>query len=190
MFYVTTAFFFYWLFFRRFQTPRYSSQKFSRSNQFLLRSTVPPLKVPWSVPYTDYAPVKYETTDHPWWFRTTRLDGKVRLLVEVSARLFTKMPINPYGRTGATGKGALLHSGPNKITLTVFWSSTGGYAGESSGKLGKRIHHGYVDHPLNTDNAWIEAEVFVHEDFSQTSHGGEKPECPPWLKKILKNAGY
>lgn len=191
MFYViTTTAIIYWFFFRRFQPPRYPAQKFSRSGQFLARSAVPPLRVSWSVAFTDYTPINNGALTEFWWFRKTKLDGKVRFLIEVSSKIFSKMPVNPYGRTGATGNGLLTRLGPNEITITVMWSRTQGYLRKSNVAFGKMIFCGYVDHPLNTDNAWIEAQIFINEVDMPQDWPYEKEEPEPWLKKILTQSGY
>ena len=52
------------------------------------------------------------------------------------------------------------------------------------------IFCGYVDHPLNTDNAWIEAQIFINEVDMPQDWPYEKEEPEPWLKKILTQSGY
>jgi hypothetical protein len=175
---------------RRFKRPLYPMQKFSRSRQYFKKAEVLPLRVPWTVRYSDYAPVETERTDQPlpWWFRASRADGRRRFLCETSAFLFARVPYNPYGRTGASGRGVLKHWGPNRITVVVFMNRDN-HMGRVSVAYdvvpvsgARLLHAGYVDHPANTDNAWLEGCVYV--DLSRLE-GGDVREEYPWLVPMI-----
>lgn len=146
---------------RRYRAPRYYTQKFSRSCKYLDKTKIMTLKVPWHVKFSDYAP-QGSITDKLtcWWFDRTDIDGKERFLIEVSPVTFSKVPINPMGRTGYSGMGLFPKYGPNKMIVTLVYSKTFGFLRAVYTKRGHLIYEGYIDHPMNTDNAWYEAEVY------------------------------
>ncbi len=169
---------------RRYRPPKYSTQKLSRSSELIERAPIEVLKVPWTVKHMSYAPLGTIDDSCPlWWFYPTIIDGRTRLLIEVSPFTMRSVPSNPFGRTGAVGKGRLKQYGPNHMSLTVFWSRPGGVHKVCAVKSGLPLYRGYVDHPLNTDNAWVEADIHhveVHDCF------GARESCEEWLQVILR----
>lgn len=169
---------------RRYRPSRYSTQRFSRRGDYIEKSEVSPLKVPWSVRYESYSPRGNPHGFFPfWWLYPTFADGRRRCLVEVSPYILTPVPWNPFGRTGVVGKGLFAQYGPNRMTVTVYWSATLGFLKMAYLGAGRRLHRGYVDHPLNTDNAWVEADIRHVElqDFA-----GVTEDCEEWLRPYLK----
>jgi hypothetical protein len=146
---------------RRYKAPRYTTQKFSRSCKYLVKTDIMTLKVPWHVQVLDYTP-QGSTADSFtwWWFDTTYIDGKKKFLIEVSPVTFSRVPINPMGRTGYSGMGLFPKYGPTHMIMTLVYSKTFGFLRAVYTKRGDLIYQGYIDHPMNTDNAWYEAEVY------------------------------
>lgn len=172
----------------RYRRPLYTTQKFSRTTWYEQKSEVPTLKVPWSVKYDNYTPtLSTRHTSCPfWWFHLTYIDGRPRLLCEVSPYLFRTLPTNPYGRTGITGIGCLSCMGGNTLVCTVLTTLAGKVIKVLNDKQGHCIYRGYADHPLNTDNAWVEAVVFKN---ISTLNRHECDTIPPewaWLISCLK----
>lgn len=202
---VPCVLFVYWHAFRRFRPPPYTTQKYSRMSLAFTKTHVPALLVPWSVKHASYAPVVIPAAayngehDHHqedtvpsswfrdafcfvphWWFWTTRADGTLRFLAEVSPVLFSRMPTNPYGRTGCSGRGQLPHLGPNPMVYTVVVSpSSGKCTRVLYRKEGKLAFRGYLDHPFNTDNAWVEAEVYVTTEPPDAYGTSDNPDPDP-----------
>ena len=169
---------------RRFKTQRYSTQKFSRRCDYMEKTAVPPLKVPWMIKYNDYNPLgEMNEMIWFWWFNLTRVDGCIRLLVEVSPYTFSRVPFNPFGRTGVLGKGLFPHFGPNNMILTIIWSKSLGFVKMVYLKKGNFLYTGYLDHPMNTDNAWVEASIYFYEVQEFT---GIQEQCPEWLTVFVK----
>ncbi len=168
---------------RRYKTQRYSTQKFSRKCDYMEKTSLAPLKVPWNVKYDEYNPMGEINEATFWWFNITRIDGGMRFLFEVSPYIFRKVPFNPFGRTGVVGKGLFQHFGPNNMVLTIIWSKTLGFLRLVYLKKGKFLYHGYLDHPMNTDNAWVEATIYYLE---VQEYPGIKEECPEWLTTFVK----
>ncbi len=174
---------------RRYKPPCYSTQKQSRNCKYFRKSPVMPLQVPWKIKMNQYTPEQLNNSNEFsfWWFRNCNIDGKVRLLAEVSPFMFSLVPFNPLGRTGACGKGLFPNYGPNKLILTLVWSRTFGFLRVVYLKRGEFLYAGYVDHPMNTDNAWYEAEFYslvVDEPSSsmcREHHGNEE-----WLNIFIK----
>ena len=174
-----------WALVRRYRPPPYSTQRFSRTRiGSVMKSTVPPLKVPWTVAHPTYSPVcTGPTVPHEfWWFNRTFIDGRLRFLCEISPRLLTALPINPYGRTGATGLGTLQHMGANSVVFTVLRTSNGFVAQPHPTQKtrppvrGTLIWRGYVDHPYNTDNAWVEGSIYIVEAAEATEAAEASPQ--------------
>ena len=170
--------------FRRYRVPRFTTQKFSRRCEYLKKAAVAPLKVPWNVDYQDYNPLGAIKDTGFWWFYLTRIDGCTRFLIEISPFTFSKVPFNPFGRTGVSGKGVFPHYGPNNMVLTIVWSRSLGFLKIIFKKKGNILYTGYVDHPLNTDNAWIEANIYYYE---LQEYPGLKEDCPEWLTAFVKD---
>lgn len=168
---------------RRYKMQRYSTQKFSRRCDYMKKNAVSPLKVPWNVKYHDYNPLGEVNKKMFWWFHLTRVDGGIRFLIEVSPFMFSRVPVNPFGRTGIVGKGLFPHYGPNNMILTIVWSKTFGFLNIVYLKKGKLLHMGYLDHPMNTDNAWVEASIYYYE---LQEYNGIKEQCPEWLYSFVK----
>lgn len=61
---------------------------------------------------------------------------------------------NPGGRTGVRGRGALEKYGPNPVEFRL---------GPERKFL---ILHGYVDHPVNTDNAWLHGSIYADKQIT------------------------
>ena len=100
------------------------------------------------------------------------------------------MPYNPFGRTGASGRGILKHWGPNQINIVVFINSTNNigavntfYHNFEANKITYLIHSGYIDHPANTDNAWFEGNIYACKKSDLTE---DVKEDYPWLVELLK----
>jgi len=168
---------------RRYRMQRYSTQKFSRKCDYMEKTAVLPLMVPWSVKYHDYSPLGEVNETKFWWFNLTRVDGGIRFLFEVSPYTFRRVPVNPFGRTGVVGKGLFPKYGPNKMILTIVWSKTAGFLKLVYLKKGKILYTGYLDHPMNTDNAWVEARIYYYE---LQEYNGIKEQCPKWLSSFVK----
>lgn len=175
---------------RRFKRPLYSTQKFSRSNEYFQKRHLAPLKAPWNVRIQDYNPIQTERLPiQAWWFRCCNTDGKARMLFEVSPYSFTKVPYNPLGRTGAEGRGVLKYWGANYIKVVVSLNKNNHIGRVEMGKnitvdnTCEIIHRGYIDHPANTDNAWIEGDVFVNKEI--TLFDDLRDEYT-WLQPFLK----
>jgi hypothetical protein len=149
------------------------------------RTAVQPLRVPWTVKYKDYDPQGKVKDTSFWWFNLTHIDGSTRFLVEVSPFTFSKVPFNPFGRTGASGKGVFPHHGPNIMIITIVWSRSLGFLKMIFVKKGTFLYRGYVDHPMNTDNAWVEAVLYYYE---VKEYPGLKEDCPEWLTTFVKDA--
>ena len=169
---------------RRYKTQRYSTQKFSRRCDYMEKTSVAPLKVPWSVKYNDYNPTGEINDLRFWWFNLTRVDGDIRFLIEVSPYTFCRVPFNPFGRTGVVGKGLFPHCGPNNMILTIVWSKSLGFLKVVYLKKGKFLYTGYLDHPMNTDNAWVEATIYY---FEVQEYPGIKEKIPEWLTTFVKD---
>ena len=168
-----------WAVMRRYRRPLYTTQRYSRmAPDGERKSTVPPLKVPWTVAYPAYSPVWVGPAvaasggcDRCWWWYLTYIDGRCRLLCEVSPSVLSALPLNPYGRTGYVGRGLLPRVGGNLLVFTVLRFPNGGLvAMPHPGSLPQRpppvlsgtlCYRGYIDHPYNTDNAWVEASIYV-----------------------------
>jgi hypothetical protein len=166
-------------FFRRYKTQNYATQKFSRRNDYMRKTEFSPLKVNWNVKFEDYKPLGKIRVTRFWWFDRTNIDGKKRLLIEVSPYTFCCAPFNPFGRTGIIGEGLFPHTGPNYQIFTIVWSRTLGFLKMMHVRKGNFFSQGYLDHPLNTDNAWIEADIYHLEVQEFVGH----PEtCPEWLQ--------
>jgi hypothetical protein len=182
-----TVFVGWWWLFRRFRPPRYSVQKWARTSRLLRRVEVIPLCVPWSVQLDSYTPATCNLDGlYFWWFRLSRMDGRLRFLVEVCPYPFSRLPHNPHGRTGTSGRGVLGRYGANNCPVTVDWSPILGFVRVHDCHLvskEKRVFYGFCDHPLNTDNAWVEADIRVRivDDCDGTRY-----PCPPWLHDILR----
>ena len=73
---------------------------------------------------------------------------------------FSRVPMNPMVRTGYSGMGLFPKYGPNQMIVTLVYSKTFGFLRAVYTKRGDCIYRGYIDHPMNTDNAWYEAEVY------------------------------
>lgn len=172
----------FWYVVRRYRTPSYHTHKFSRNTMYMNKSLISPLKVSWLVKFEDYRPLgsPCEQKNLSWWFQTTRVDGRTRFLVEVSPHSFSFVPINPIGRTGVIGKGLFPKLGPNNICITVVWSRKQGLLNMAYVKEGKHVYTGYLDHPLNTDHAWVEADVYLRFSESEV-----KEECADWLVSFI-----
>ena len=176
------------------------------------RFPVPDDKVDWGIAYPEYNPV-YCVTPEVLREDSTKVqrgyaDPEDISIVKLPERSYEgdilikdAFPLNPKGRTGMTGRGALGKWGPNYAVDPLFtrWNEeTGQYEalvaekegsdklaipgaillkGESSFdaikrrlgvKIGQdipmdgavRLYKGYVDDPRNTDNAWLETEVY------------------------------
>lgn len=169
---------------RRYRVPRYATQKFSRRCEYIKRTAVAPLKVPWSVANKDYDPMGQIKDTTFWWFNLTHIDGGTRFLIEISPFTFSKVPFNPFGRTGVSGKGMFPHYGPNNMIMTIVWSRFLGFCKIIFAKKGKFLYRGYVDHPFNTDNAWVEADYYYYE---VQEYSGLKEDCPEWLTAFVKD---
>lgn len=168
---------------RRYRNNQYFTQRFSRKCDYIQKAAVAPLKVPWGVKYCDYRPLGEIKETLFWWFNLTRVDGTVRFLIEVSPYTFCRVPVNPLGRTGVVGKGLLPHYGPNRMTLTILWSKTLGFLKVVYSKKGTLLFTGYLDHAMNTDNAWIEATIYLYE---VVDYPGKTEVCPEWLISFVK----
>lgn len=168
---------------RRYKIQRYSTQKFSRRCDYMDKSAVAPLMVPWRVKHNDYNPLGEVNETKFWWFHLTRVDGGIRFLIEVCPFTFHHVPVNPFGRTGIIGKGLFPHYGPNNMTLTIVWSKTIGFLKLVYLKKGKFWYTGYLDHPMNTDNAWVEATIYYYE---LQEYDGITEQCPEWLNSFVK----
>ena len=168
---------------RRYRCQVYSTQRFSRQCDYMEKTKLAPLKVPWSVKYKGYEPLGEINESMFWWFNLTSIDGKIRFLFEVSPYTFCRVPFNPFGRTGVIGKGLFPRSGPNNMIITIVWSKTLGFLKMLYLQKGELLYSGYLDHPMNTDNAWVEATVYYFE--VEDDHG-LKETCPEWLQIFLK----
>ena len=174
---------------RRYKSPQYSVQKYSRSTSIIDRTKILPLRVPWKVKFNDYHPFRTEmNTFQPWWFRWCFTDGKTRLLCETSAFLFACVPYNPFGRTGASGRGILKYWGPNRVDIVVFMNKTNhiGIVNVFYHKILSSlnlVHSGYIDHPANTDNAWIEGNIYVSKKHDLVE---DVRDDYPWLVELFK----
>ena len=170
--------------YRRYRLQRYSTQTFSRRSDLIEKAQLPPLKIPWNVKYPDYKPLGEISETRFWWLDLTFIDGRMRFLIEVSPFTFCRVPFNPFGRTGVQGKGLLPYFGPNSMIITIFWSPNKGFLKMIYLKRGCLLYRGYLDHPMNTDNAWIEASIYSLEvqDFPESF----AEECPDWLESITK----
>lgn len=100
-------------------------------------------------------------------------------------------PRNPSGRTGISGRGHLPNLGGNAMIVVVSRHGASTFemmvpvstdALARLARLTSRVlpmcklaHFGYVDHPYNTDNAWVEAAVFVFAGVF-----GISPGVPEW----------
>ena len=181
---------------RRYKPPKYSIQKHSRSSLYMQKKSVAPRDVPWVVRLHNYTPIVRENENELclwWWFRKTRIDGRRRFLLEISPDSFSRMPTNPFGRTGLAGRGKLALTGPNVITMTIIWSKLLGFMRIAYTKKGEHIYTGYIDHPMNTDNAWIEAEVYIFLDQDRARatpfiYEDRRPE--PWLMPVINEFVY
>ena len=169
---------------RRYRSQKYSTQKFSRRCDYMEKSQLSPLKVSWNVKYEEYKPKGRIDETRLWWFDLTRVDGKIRFLVEVSPYIFCRVPYNPFGRTGVVGKGLFPRTGPHNMTMTIIWSRTLGFLKLAYIKKGKLLYMGYLDHPMNTDNAWIDAAIYL---FDVQEFSGVPEECPEWLATFVKD---
>ena len=172
---------------RAFRVPRHFAQRYSRDDWMQQRSRVRASLVPWRVRHPDYRPViSGAPAADFWWFRRTFADGTCRFLFEVSPKTFALMPTNPYGRTGCRGLGKLKRPGGNFVRFTVIRSPLQSFIRLVEDGGGFQIYTGYIDHPLNTDNAWLEGTVSVRyvegEYFSSEF-------CEPWLRSILNLYG-
>ncbi|BFZ18401.1 hypothetical protein BsWGS_21439 [Bradybaena similaris] len=104
------------------------SETYPRSD--VKRFPVPDDKVPWSVPFPEYKPVYYTSKtvlDQPAWAdkedilngrvpEWNKLDGAVNRCSHLGIYSLdpdTKLPRNPIGRTGISGRGVLGRWGPN-----------------------------------------------------------------------------
>lgn len=171
---------------RRYKSPRYSTQRFSRRCDYMQKCQITPLKVPWCVTHKDYRPFGQISKVSPfWWFHLTQIDGCLRFLVEVSPYMFCRVPFNPFGRTGIIGKGLFPRFGPNHMIITIVWSRTFGFLKMVYLKKGKFLYRGYIDHPMNTDNAWVEADIYSLEIMSKEPLE-EKETCEEWLKVFVQ----
>ena len=172
---------------RAFRVPRHFAQRYSRDDWMQQRSRVRASLVPWRVRHPDYRPViSGAPAADFWWFRRTFADGTCRFLFEVSPRTFALMPTNPYGRTGCRGLGKLKHLGGNFVRFTVVRSPLQSFIRLVEDGGGFQIYRGYIDHPLNTDNAWLEGTVsvrFVEGEYFSSEF------CEPWLRSILNLYG-
>jgi hypothetical protein len=185
---------------RRYKSNYYSIQKFSRSTSLIDKTTILPLRVPWKVKFNDYNPIRTErNTFQLWWFRLCLTDGKTRLLCETSAFLFSYVPYNPLGRTGASGRGTLKYWGPNRVDIVVFMNKTNhiGQVNVFNHKITTSffnhkittslnlVHSGYIDHPANTDNAWLEGKIYMSKVL-QDDLVEDVTEAYPWLVDMFK----
>jgi hypothetical protein len=186
---ITTCSLAVWFLLRKYEPPKYSIQKFSRSNRLFHKTKILPLRVPWTVKFNNYDPIRTEkNTFQPWWFKLCFTDGKTRLLCETSAFLFAYVPHNPHGRTGASGRGILKYWGPNRIDVVVFMNKTNHigmvnvfyHEVTTSFDL---VHSGYIDHPANTDNAWLEGNIYVSKKHDLVE---DVREDFPWLVELFK----
>ena len=180
-------------FLRRYKTPVYSIQKFSRSNCLMNKTRVLPLSVPWKVKINNYDATPTEKKKfHLWWFKLCFTDGRRRFLFETSAYLFAYVPYNPLGRTGVSGRGILKYWGPNRVDIVVFVNRNNHiskvnmfYDKFKASRDIVLMHSGYIDHPANTDNAWLEGNVYM---FRKHDLVEDVRENYPWLVDIFKNS--
>jgi len=181
-------------------------------NGYRGRFPVPDDKVDWGIAYPEYSPI-YCVMPEVLHADSTKVqrgyaDPEDISLAKLPERSYEGdilikdgFPLNPKGRTGMTGRGALGKWGPNYAVdplITRLNEETGQYEalvvekegsdklaipgamllkGESSFdairrrlgvKMGQdipmdgavRLYKGYVDDPRNTDNAWLETEVY------------------------------
>lgn len=168
---------------RRYRSERYFTQKYSRRCDYVKKAKLSALRVPWSVAYPEYKPLGTIGTGSFWWFNLSYIDGHARFLVEVSPYIFCSVPFNPLGRTGAVGKGVFPHTGVNSIILTIVWSRSLGFLKMLAFQKGTLMYRGYLDHPMNTDNAWVEASIYK---FEVQDYSGVTEKCPEWLEMFVK----
>lgn len=176
---------------RRYKLPKYSIQKFSRCTSLINRTIIPPLRVPWKVKFDNYDPVRTERHEfHFWWFKLCFTDGRTRLLCETSAFLFARVPYNPFGRTGVSGRGIFKYWGPNRFDVVVYTNKNNHigivkkfYHKVKTLRNYSLIHSGYIDHPANTDNAWFEGNIYAcrKHDLVEDIRGDY-----PWLVDMFK----
>ena len=176
--------FYFW---RKYKPQKYSTQKYSRWCDYIEKTQLTPLKVPWNVHYEDYTPLGEIDENYIWWFNLTFIDGRARFLIEVSPYTFRGVPVNPLGRTGVIGRGLFSHSGPYSVLITISWSKISGFLSMSFTKGDNFLYRGYLDHPMNTDNAWMEATIYYTVKDTQLQ---DTPvfidRCPEWLKMFVK----
>ncbi|CAF5000065.1 unnamed protein product [Rotaria sp. Silwood1] len=114
--------------------------------------------IPWKLPFDLYDPTLITLPKEHICFRDDE-------------RPFVEPNLNPMGRTGVRGRGALIRWGPNKSTIAIItrWKK---HRDQFTFVDGQRILEamfdfnpfcivsGYIDDARNTDNAWVEAEIW------------------------------
>ncbi|CAF1271729.1 unnamed protein product [Rotaria sordida] len=117
-------------------------------------------------------------------------DEETSVTYRLDTQLF--LPLNPIGRTGVRGRGALIRWGPNKSTIAIitrwkkhrdqctlvdgtrileampihcqyfksFARSDNNDDDQQNGFEAHMVYRGYIDDARNTDNAWVEAEIW------------------------------
>ncbi|UJR30673.1 hypothetical protein I4U23_018197 [Adineta vaga] len=139
--------------FNTFQTPIQSLINYIQSQ----RQYVPLEYSSWNVSFPNYDPMKFS----------------LKKFISLNGKLLSK---NPHGRTGLQGQGFFENVGPNyyiisiiltkKNSILLIKNSFNRYELPKSRSLKKTFHYHtldivYLDHPLNTDDAWIEIQIIL-----------------------------
>lgn len=198
---------------RRLGAPLASRRATNRGGAYECGPAVPPLRVPWKIPYPTYAPACVlegddgvgAASDEGLWSWAVRWNARVQqafrpVYVSISDRRWhaqmgggclSSTPRNPSGRTGVAGRGHLPHLGGNAMIVIVSRHGASTFemmvpvSTDALARLARLtarvlpmcelVHFGFVDHPRNTDNAWVEAAVFVFDGVCRVS-----PGVPAW----------
>ncbi|KRX91703.1 Mitochondrial-processing peptidase subunit alpha [Trichinella pseudospiralis] len=148
------------------------------------RLYVPESESRWKVKSEDYIPNDYTACpsnwqcdpDNPKGIKFNEIDG------ELDRRTFVKKkykigpdgrPLNPKGKTGISGRGALAYWGPNHAMMTIISKGNKEYYVMRSNRTTSVdapfliIYQGYYTDQKNTDNAWSELTILEIDDPSK-----------------------
>lgn len=185
---------------RYYKPPPYTLQSRARRDVCSPRSKFMGLYTPWSVDFLTYKPTTFPPSDDSvrlfWWLQPTFIDSRLRLLCEVCPSFFSHQPKNPYGRTGLCGRGRLKDFGPNWLVMYVHQlTNTHEYQVQTSWcqsfltvlQHRNYTYRGYIDHPMNTDNAWVETVICPCKHDLKTQNILTKEQLMaeyPWLHDV------
>lgn len=124
------------------------------------RQYVPSEYSSWNIPYSNYHPLNFSLKKP----KTLNINSSMK---------------NPYGRTGLLGQSLFDKYGPNRFIISLIITEKTNkkfillkknqynkWELPKTKYLKKNIHYSrldraYLDHPLNTDDAWIEVDVIL-----------------------------